>query len=159
MFRSAQLQILGIILILVGGFQLLSGLSYADVARREATTVGTISRVDCGRTCTFVYVFKINGVGIQDDTNTCRTSLSPQRCRVGAPVLVYYDPENVSQTLLQDFRAASRGRIFFGIWMVSCGLLLMGLRLILDKREKNSSEIEQRENPGEDEVLHVAPGE
>lgn len=162
MFRLAQLQILAIIMILVGGFQLVSGLTYADAAKREATTVGTILRVDCGRSsCTYVYVFEINGVRIQDDTTTCRTALSQQRCKVGTPVLVFYDSENVSGTLLQEFGEASRQRIFFGIGMISCGLLFVVVKFFLERRKvsDDSDEADPSADAEDSDVLHVVSKE
>ena len=133
-----------------------------DAAKREATTVGTISRKDCGRTCTYVYVFKVNDVKIQDDTSTCRTALTSAGCAVGAPVLVYYDRERLSVTALQEFGFASRGRLFMGVWMASCGLLLIGLNSFLNRKGANPEESEEPDESDGDnrsDVLHIAPGE
>ena len=159
-FRSAKSQILAIILILVGCFQLFWGLSYMDAARRELSAVGKISHVDCGRGCTYMYDFTINGVKVIDQSNTCKTPLSALRCKEGAPVLVYYDPEHISISALQEFGAASRGRLFLGTWMVGCGLLLVALYHLLQRMKTDQDESEppdQSENKERDEVLHIAP--
>jgi len=150
------------VFIVVGCVLLFFGWTYWDVAKREATMIGTISRVDCGRGCTFVYIFKVNGIKIQDDSSTCHTALTPRGCNVGAPVLVYYDPQHLSETMLEEFGAASRERYFMGVWMVGCGLLLIGLYFILKKVRKGSEEPdepdESRRN-GESDVIHIAPVE
>lgn len=161
-FQSAKAQILGIFLLVVGGVLLMLGWSYADAAKREATAVGTITQVSCGRSCTYAYVFKFNNVSIGDDTSTCRTALTRRGCKVGAPVLVYYDPENPTETALQEFGAAGRGRIFMGIWMLSCGLILIGINSFLNREGKDPEEpedLDESEQSGQSDAIHIAPGE
>lgn len=161
-FRSGKAQILGIIMLVVGGVLSMQGWSYADAAKREATAVGAITKESCGRSCTYVYVFKLNDVSIEDQSSTCNTALTQQGCRAGAPVLVYYDPEDPTENALEEFRAASRARGFMGIWMISCGLILIGANFILNRTSKDSEEPDDPNGPdrsGESEVLHIAPGE
>jgi hypothetical protein len=161
-FRSGKAQILGIIMLVVGGVLSMLGWSYADAAKREATAVGVIKQVNCGRGCTYAYVFKFNDVSIEDQSSTCNTALTQQGCKVGAPVLVYYDPEDPTENALEEFRAASRARGFMGIWMISCGLILIGVNFILNKTSKGAEEPDDRdgsERSGESDVLHIAPGE
>lgn len=163
-FRSEKSPLLAAVLILVGLFQLTSGLTYAGAAKREASTVGLLSSVQCGRTCTYAYVFTVNDVKISDDSSTCKTPLTSRGCRKGAPVRVYYDPEDLSTNFLEEFHLAARGRIFFGTWMISCGLLLICLYFILNKFGKNSEDAGDPDQDngnsdvaGESDVLHVTP--
>jgi hypothetical protein len=159
-FRSSKSLVLAVILIGIGFVQLMMGLSYMQVSKREASTVGTVTRVDCGRSCTYAYTFEVNEVRIRDDSSTCDTALTRAGCKVGAPVLVYYDPQNLSETMPEEFGAASRERYFMGGWMAGCGLLLIGLNFILKKTLKDSEEPEERDKSGPDdesEVLSIAP--
>jgi len=149
-------------MIVVGGALFMFGWTYADAARREATVVGRISGRDCGRTCNYDYVFRFNSVNIQDRTNTCKTALTNEGCKVGAPVLVYYDPEDASVSALQEFGAAARGRMFMGAWMVVCGLVLLGVYFILNRAGGGSGEAQDPDDGTKSVgsgVLHVAPGE
>ena len=132
--RSAKSVVLAVILIAVGGFQLIWGLTYSDAAERETSTVGSLSNVQCGRGCTYTYVFTVNDVKIVDDSNTCKTPLTSRGCKNGAPVRVYYDPEDFSTNLLEEFAAAGRARIFMGVWMLSCGLILIGVNFLLNRK-------------------------
>jgi hypothetical protein len=161
-FRSWKSLVLAKIVIVVGCVLLFWGWTDADAAKREATAAGTISNVSCGRGCTYEYIFRVNGVRIEDDSDTCHTALTTEGCNVGAPVLVYYDPEHLSNSKLEEFGVLSRERYFMGIWMVSCGLFLIGLYFILQKFGKNSDDEEEPcEGDGDDksDVLHVVPGE
>lgn len=161
-FRSAKSTIIAIFLIAFGGFQLIRGLTYADASKRETTTVGTILSAHCGKGCTYAYVFEVNGVRIQDDSDSCKTALTAQGCKPGAFVRVYYDTENLSVSLLQELGEAGRERIFFGFFMVSLGLLLIGLTIFLERREKGSADsgdADQDDCGEESEVLHVVAKE
>src|SRR5580765_5209098 len=126
-FRSWKSLLLAKVMIVVGCVLLYFGWIYADAAKREATTVGTIIHVVHGKGSRYEYVFKINGVNIKDDSGTCHTALTPSGCKEGALVLVHYDREHLSESMLEGFGAASRERLFMGAWMIFCGLLLSGL--------------------------------
>jgi hypothetical protein len=141
-FRSWRFLLLAKILIVIGGVLLFFGWTYADAAKREATTVGTISGVINGKGSTYQYSFKVNGVTIHDDTGTCRTDFTPQGCQQGAQVLVHYDRDHISRSMLEDFGAASRQRLFIGGWMVCCGGLLIGLYFVFNRKESGPKEPE-----------------
>jgi hypothetical protein len=139
-FRSEKSLVLAAIVVAVGCFQLYRGWIYADAAKREAMAVGTIVHVvDQDREgFSYEYLFNVNGVNLKDESNTCDTPLTSYGCKKGATVRVYYDPDDLSVTLLEEFRAAGRGRLFFGTWMVSCGALLIVLYFFLNKMWPNS---------------------
>jgi hypothetical protein len=161
-FRSGALILAAAALIVVGCVQLIKGWSYADAAKREASTVGTITRVSCGRSCVYFYVFTVNDVRIADESNTCKTPLSSEGCKKGAPARVYYDPNDLSVTLLEELGAGARGRLFMGTWMVSCGLVLLGWRFVASKMRRGSrkSGVEDDESSSDEpDAIHIAPGE
>jgi hypothetical protein len=163
-FRSEKSKILALLLLIVGGYQLMRGWSYFEAASREVTTVGTISRVIPGGRSgpTYEYSFEVNGVKISDDSGTCRTPLSSRRCKEGAQVLVYYDPDHLSETLLQEFGEAGRQRLFFGAWMAGCGLLLIALYFFLNRagsKPSNDDRLENDEDKPESDVIHIVPSE
>jgi hypothetical protein len=162
-FRSPSSFLAAIALSVVGLFLFASGWTYADAAKRERTTAGTITHVDCGRSsCAYQYVFKVNGVAISDQTSTCRTALTPLGCRKDASVKVYYDPQDLSSNLLEEFGYAGRGRLFLGTWMVGCGLLLIGLYFLLNKLRPKSGSSENPDGPisaDASDSIHVVPSE
>lgn len=144
-------------LIVVGCVQFVLSRRYANAARQEATTAGVISHITGGRTTTYDYVFKIDGVQLYDDSSSCHTALTPKGCKVGAPVLVYYAHLPVLETRLQEFGEASREKLFTSIGMVSAGFLLITLFFILKKTRRDSDQLGDvpdgdRENP---DSLHV----
>jgi hypothetical protein len=160
-FRSPMSLLLSIILIVVGSVHFFLGWRYGVAAKSEATAIGTISYITGGRSTTYDYAFEIDGVKLIQDCGTCRTALTPQGCKVGARVLVYYAHLPVLETRLQEFGEASREKYFMGAWMVGCGLLLVGAYFILKKTGKDSEESDESdENVRNDEpdVLHIAPG-
>jgi hypothetical protein len=162
-FRSPKSLLLAAILLVVGSAQFFLGWTYADAAKGEATATGTITYITGGRGgSTYNYKFEIDGVKLEQDSGTCQTPLTPQGCKVGAPVLVYYAHIPVLETRLQEFGAASREKYFMGGWMAGCGLLLIGLYLILKKAEKGSEEPDEPDESGrknEADVLHIVSGE
>jgi hypothetical protein len=161
-FRSAQALLLGVILIVVGAFQLLKGSYYIEVSKREGTTVGTILYVTHGRSPSYQYRYQANGVWIRDDSGSCRTALTPAGCRQGAQVLVYYDRDQVTQTLLEEFDAAGREKLYFGGFMAGCGLLLLVLYPIARRALKSpdeSNEIDVDVPAVGPEIIHVVPEE
>jgi hypothetical protein len=135
---------------------------YADSAKREATTVGTIYHVIGGRGSTYEYVFVLDGVRLYDDSGTCQTALSPQGCKVGAPVLVYYVHNPTLETRLQEFGAASRGKLFSGVWMIFFAVTLYAFYFILKRNQNDPDAPDESYQPPETddgpEDLHVTPG-
>jgi hypothetical protein len=106
-------------------------------------------------------MFTVDGIRYQDDGDTCLTPISQQGCKEGAPVLVYYDREHLSRSRLQEFRTASREKLFFGEWATGIGLLMLGLHFWIKRNGSNSEDSEgpDTDEPGEEsEVLHVTPG-
>ena len=161
-FRSPKAVVLAIILMGVGIFQLLIGWSYIGDSKKEASTVGRLVRVHHGKGSTYVYVFAVNGLRIEDDSSTCSTPLTSSGCEVGAAVLVYYNRDKLSETLLEEFGAAGRGKIFFGAWMAGASLLLFGLHFIFSRFLKSpdeSDDVDSDAPVNEPEILHVVPGE
>ena len=63
--------------------------------------------------------------------------------------------------MLREFGAASSEWYFMGGWMVSCGLLLIGLNFIMNKFGKDVEESHDSnagDRTDEEPVLHVTPG-
>ncbi len=118
---------LGIVFIPVGCVQLFLSWQYWDSSKREVGAVGEIIRVYHGKSSSYLYMFTVDGIRYQDDGDTCLTPISQQGCKEGAPVLVYYDREHLSRSRLQEFRTASREKLFFGEWATGIGLLMLGL--------------------------------
>lgn len=161
-FRSGRAVVLAIILIGVGGFQLVKGLYYREVSRREAATVGILLYVYHGKSSTYDYRYEVNGVAIRDESGSCKTALSPAGCVVGAPVRVYYDRDQVTETLLQEFGAASREKISFGCFMLGGGFLLLVLYPIAKKflsGPDESPDIDVDTPAVGPEIIHVVPDE
>lgn len=153
--------------LLVAGFLLLAGCvwflfswKYADSAKREATTIGIITRVRGGRGSSYEYGFEIDGVKLFDDSSSCRTALTLKGCKVGAPVLVYYDHDPALETMLQEFGAASREEFFSGVWAVFGALLLIVAHFIFRKVLKGPDESDEIDIDRHDEgleIVHVVP--
>lgn len=160
-FRSQRALVLAAFLLIIGAFELLKGEYYKEVAKREATVVGVLTRVSHGRSSSFYdYKFELNGVPLLDDSDTCSTALTPRGCVKGAAVLVYYDRNDAGETLLEEFAEAGRGKMFFGAWMVGCGLLLIGLYFVFKKLLKSPDESDETDYDrpvSEPEVIHVVP--
>jgi hypothetical protein len=161
-FRSQVSLIIAGILILFGCAQFFISWRCAGASRPEATTVGVIYNVIGGKGSTYEYVFKIDGVQLRDESGSCHTALTLQGCKVGAPVLVYYVHQPGLETRLQEFGDASREKLFTGIWLVSFGLLLIGMYFFLQRTAENSGESEDPDESArseEPEVLHIVPSE
>jgi hypothetical protein len=157
-FLSWRFLLAGPVLTAVGCGMLVYAWTYADAGKREAATVGTITDVVHGRSSTYYYTFNVNGVRIADSSSTCKTALTEQRCKEGAQVLVYYDPEHLSTNELQEFRAASRERFFGGGWMTGIGLLMLGLLFWTKRKGADLEETDADEPDEKSEVLHITPG-
>lgn len=160
-FQSWRSLILAILLIGIGCIQLFYSREYADAAKREVSTVGRLTYVSRGKSSTFEYSFEVNGFTTGSISGKCRTALTPQGCKEGAQVIVYYDPEHRSPPMLEEFGAASRERLFFGSLMVICGFLLIGFYFILKRvvgDPEESEETDESKNNDEPDVLHIVPG-
>jgi hypothetical protein len=162
--QSTRLQFVTLMLLAFGGFQLVRAWTYSDAAKREASTIGTITRVHHGgrHGPTYYYQFEVNGVSIADDSGTCKTALSPSGCNEGGLVRVYYDPNDLSLTQLQEFSAASRDRFFFGAWMTGIGLLIVGFQFLKNKTsngQSGSSDSDDSNLKSDPDVPHIVPGE
>jgi hypothetical protein len=160
-FRSARVLVIAVALIGVGAYQLFKGLYYKDVAKREAKTVGTLIYVHHGKGATYRYRFVVNGQAIIDESSACKTATGSSECDEGAQVLVYYDRKDLSETLLQEFGAASWESFFMGTWMTACGTLLVALHYLLNRGSKSANGWDP--DPDEDitypepEINHVVP--
>jgi len=133
-----------------------------EESKREATTVGTLVEAWHGKGSTYRYLFKVNGVTIRDYSSECKTALTPAGCVEGAAVLVYYDREHVTESMLEDFKAAANELIFLGAWMLGIGLLVLGLRSFLNRksaRPDESGASDEGKPADQSEVLHIAPNE
>jgi uncharacterized protein DUF3592 len=132
-FRSDKTKIIAVILIVFGCYQLIRGSIYASVAKRENSTVGRITYVHKGKGTTYKYSFDVNGVHVGDDADNCKTPLTAQGCQVGGLVKVYYDTNDVTTTLLEEFGAAAHEELMLGTWVLAGGLLLLGVNLVLNR--------------------------
>jgi hypothetical protein len=151
------------VLIPLGCFQFFFAWQYEDAAKREVSTVGTITRVYHGKGATYYYEFPVNGVYVQDDSGNCTTPISPLGCKEGGSVLVYYDPDHLSLSKLQEFHEASREKLTFGEWAAGIGLLLLALHFLIKWNDKTDSDDSQdtdadADKPDEEsEMLHITP--
>jgi Protein of unknown function (DUF3592) len=169
--RTEKSTVLAAILVVFGSYELVRGSIYTKAAKRELTAVGTITDVHHGKGGpSYQYVFYFNGERIEDESGTCKTPLTPQGCREGATVRVYYDPEDLSVTQLDEFGADGRGRLFVGFLCAASGTLLIGLYLALNKwwpdtdgsdyrDDESDSRDEQagRKSGDEPDDLHIVP--
>ena len=148
----------GIVLVLLGCFQLFFAWQFSDEVKRENGTVGKITHTYHGKRTSYTYVFTVDGVRYQDDSDTCVTPLSEEGCQEGAPVLVYYDREHLSRSRMQEFRAASREKLSLGEWATGIGLMLLGLHFWIKKNRRDSENSEKADANQLDkgpEVLHI----
>ena len=161
-FRSWRSLLLSKISIIAGGILLFFGFIDRGAAGREISTVGRISRVQCGgKGCTYSYVFVVNGTNILDDSETCKTPLTSRGCAEGALVRVYYDPEHLSESMLGEFGAASTEKLIAGAGLVSFGLVLIALYFLI-KRAEGTSDVPDPDRNLDDaqpDVIHIVPGE
>lgn len=162
-FRSWKSLLLSKISIVVGCVLLFFGFTYRDAARREVSTVGRLTRVQCGgRGCSYAYEFVVNGVNILDDSETCKTPLTPRGCVEGALVSVYYDPEHLSESMLGEFGAAGREKFISGASLVVVGLVLIAVYFLIKRTEgssDNSPDPDRNLDDPQPDVIHIVPGE
>lgn len=164
---------LAAILIVFGGYELIRGSIYAKAAKRELMTVGTITDVHYGKGGpNYQYVFYANGACINDESGTCKTPLTPRGCQEGASVRVYYHPDDLSVTQLEEFGVDGRSRLVEGSLCAASGVLLICLYLALNKWWPDTDGTDYRDDEpdsGDEEIgrkssdqpddLHIVPSE
>jgi len=162
-FRSWKSLLLSKIAIIGGCVLIFFGFTYRDVATREVSTVGRITRVQCGgKGCGYAYVFVFNGVNVLDDREICKTPLTTRGCVDGALVRVYYDPDHLSESKLQDFVVASRENLISGASLVGFGLVLIALYFLIKRAEGGSDgspDPDRNLDNAQPDVIHIVPGE
>lgn len=158
--RTWKVFVVAIVSIAFGCTQLFFAWRYSDAARREASTVGTITHVHHGKGTTYSYEFEVNGVTVRDSSDTCVTSIAPPACEEGGQVLVYYDPNDLSLSSLQELLAASRKNLFWAGGATGIGLLMLWF-YFWNKGDGADSEDSKEPDAGgpneKPEVLHIAP--
>ena len=163
MFLESRVAVIvGIILILVGAFKASSSRQYADAAHREVIVKGTITYVSGGKNPRYDYEFTRNGFKTQGESLSCHSAQSPQGCRTGAPVLVYYDPGQIVETTLEEYGQIGREKLFLGICLIIVGFLLAVLHFVLKRMEAapdSSETLTDSDAVAGSEDLHVAPRE
>jgi len=162
-FESRGSLIVASILLLAGCACFFLWREDSDSARRERTTVGVITDRSGGRSGTsYDYRFEIDGVAIYDESSSCRTALTPKGCKIGAPVLVYYDQNSTLRSKLKEFGVASSEDLTTGFCMVFGGLLITVLHFLfkraLDSPDESDDIDIDRPDQGP-ETIHVVPGE
>jgi hypothetical protein len=161
-FRSWRSLLLSKVSIIAGCILLFFGFIDRGAAGRELSTTGRITRVQCGgKGCTYSYVFVVKGTSILDDSETCKTPLTPRGCAEGALVRVYYDPQHLSESMLGEFGAASREKLISGACLVLFGLVLIALFFLIKRAEGTSNDPDPDRNldDPQPDVIHIAPGE
>jgi hypothetical protein len=155
--------------LLVAGILLLAGCACfflsredADSARREKTTVGVIDDIGGGRGASYFYEVEIDGVKLYGESGSCQTALSPRGCRVGAPVLVYYDHNPELRTKLKEFGASSSDDLTTGVCMALGGFLLIVMHFLSRRVLENPDDSDDNDIDRPDEGpanIHVVPDE
>lgn len=113
------------------------------------------------------YVFSVNGVKMDDQSDVCATPLAPGACDNHGPVLVYYSFQPFSNSLLEDFSVASNLSYRFGKLAFAIDLPLLVLSSVAiavlarkEKREGDSDSEVESDTPSEvPDDLHIAPHE
>lgn len=158
-FESRMSLIVAAILIVAGSYQAISSRKFAEAAPREVSTVGVITYVSGGRGTSYEFRFIVDGHQKLAASASCRTPLSFNRCAVGAPVRVYYDPVGIVATTLQEYDERAREMLFLGICLIMGGLLVTFLHIVFSRIEKNSDGSDELDEPGssEETPLRVTP--
>jgi hypothetical protein len=165
MFLDSRLAVIaGIVLALVGTFKALSSRQYADAAQRELIFKGNLTHISrASKSPTyFDYEFIRNGFVTQGESLSCHSAQSWQGCQVGAPVLVYYDPEQKVETTLEEYGVIGQEKLLIGVGLIIGGLLLAVLHFVFKKMAYTPDSSESgidNDNPGESEVPHIVPRE
>lgn len=155
--------IFGFLFTIYGSVQILWGLYYADISKRESTAVGTIHYVGEGmRRTRYEYSFRLGSKLFEDEDEVCETAPARGECKVGTAVLVYYDSSNPAKNMLQEYGAESRRNLHTARWMIPIGiclLLLMYFRARIEGNTGPDDESDELSNGDEFDVPHVVPGE
>lgn len=143
-----------------GSVQCLSGFYHKGIAKHEASVVGKIVGVHQGKSTSYEYVFRADGLNIDDSDDECRTGLTARGCQPGAPVRVYYDSTHLSRSLLNEYGAQSREEFGMARWLIPAGLILL-IVLYLANRfgdgEEDEDESDHEIVEQGPEILHVVP--
>jgi len=162
-FRTWSALLLALALIGMGSFEFEKGAHYRQVAKREASTTGTLLDVDVNdESSNYQFRFQVHGAWLRRDTHDCTTPLTTAGCVVGAPVLVYYDPNHVTDALLEEFGTAGWGRMAFGACIAVFGLLLLIVHFIAKRALAGPDETSGSDHNimGDGpEIIHVVPYE
>jgi hypothetical protein len=161
-FGSRLSLIVAAILIVAGTFQAVSSRKFAEAAGREASTVGVITYVSGGRATSFEFKFVVDGRQRSSVSASCHTALSYNRCAVGEPVRVYYDPAHIVATTLQEYGDRARDMLFLGVCLMLGGLVVTVLHFVFSRMERDSEGDDERDESdssdrSEDTPLHVTP--
>jgi hypothetical protein len=157
---SMRLMVLGILLTLVGCVMIFIGFTYRDEAKHEAATTGVIVRVVHGKSTTYDYVFRVNGIKMNDSGGTCKTPLTSNGCRERGQVLVYYAYEPTTNSMLEDFADAAREKLQLGAALSTVGLLMVGASLLMRKFgtvSDSSEDDNDSSNHDDSEVISIVP--
>jgi hypothetical protein len=152
--------IYGIGLAVVGSVIVLIGLTYRDAANHEATTTGMIVRVNHGKSTTYHYEFRVNGIKMSDSSGACKTPLTPDGCKKGGQVVVYYTFEPTTNSMLKDFADAAHEKLQWGTGLTAVGLLLIAGSWLMRRSGGSSGSDEEGDGRSQEdasEVLSIAP--
>ena len=137
-FRSKVSLFIAVFLMSLGCMQFFFSRKYGDAAKREATTIGTIYAISGSKGSTYNYVFKIDGVQLQGQSDECHTPLTSQTCPVGAKVVVFYIRTPALETRLQEFGDAGSEMLYTCACLNFCGLVLVVMYFILNRKGADS---------------------
>ena len=158
----------GIVGLFIGTYQCVKGHIYFVAAQHEATAAGRVVGMYHGKGgSAYHYVFSVNGVEMDDQSEVCATPLARRACDNNGPVLVYYSFQPFSNSLLEDFFVASSRAYRTGKFALAMGLPFlifssMGIAVQVrqDKREGDSDPEVERDTPSAvPDDLHVVPHE
>jgi hypothetical protein len=159
-FRPSESLAIAIVPILAGCYLLLDGRALCNIAQREGVTRGEIThryhQTKSGPT--YEYLFEVNGVRVTGGGTTCQTPTTAKGCNEGGLVRVYYDPNDLSKTRLQDFGDAGRGKLAVGTLMAGAGLVFIGINVLLRIKDKDSDDSDDSGPDEKPDVIHIVPG-
>jgi hypothetical protein len=166
-FRPSESLAIAIVPILAGGYLLLDGRALCNIALQEVVTRGEITHIyhQTKSGPTYEYLFEVNGVRVTGGGITCQTPTTARGCNEGGLVRVYYDPNDLSKTRLQDFGDAGRGKLAAGTLMAGAGLLFIGMNFLVRITEKDSDDANDSDDSDDStpdeksDVIHIVPGE
>jgi len=156
--RSGLAFALGVGITIFGCIQLIIGVTYRDAAKHKATAPGVIVRVLHGKSTTYDYEFRVDGIKMNDSSSACMTPLANGGCREGGQVLVYYAYEPTNISMLEDFSDAAREKLKSGSWMAAIGLPVIGISLVLRRFGGKSEDAVDDSEEDTSEVLSITHG-